>query len=214
MKFILFCFLLSIITSTSILANQEASEKTSPNGCGTGWNRYFVPDSIPIVQCSFEVACDEHDICYGKCENSITGDCEYRRCREGGDLYKNTKCKTDENILHSGVKAGLRRLQCDTEFYQKLRTINKGKFVCEAFAIVYRDAVKNWGEGAWNGIARFEGPTQDQDEYEKAIRDLFSKGTEEQFKGIVDADITGSKSINLKRPIKYDSIKGLVNIGP
>ena len=39
-----------------------------PNGCGTGWNTWLVPDSLPVLSCAFESACNAHDVCYGKCE--------------------------------------------------------------------------------------------------------------------------------------------------
>ena len=54
---------------------QTLPQPTAPNGCGTGWNRYFVPDSIPLFQCQFKSCCDNHDVCYGKCESSVAGVC-------------------------------------------------------------------------------------------------------------------------------------------
>lgn len=190
---------------------QTLPQPTAPNGCGTGWNRYFVPDSIPLFQCQFKSCCDNHDVCYGKCESSVAGVCEYRRCRNGGDLFGKDFCMTDERMLKLQVMANVRRKQCDSSFYTDLRAANPGKMVCAAFAVVYREAVKEFGGDAFIGAERFDGPPQSQADYEAAIREFFRSGSEEQFKRLVEGADAGNPVVNLKKDIRFSRTSGLTN---
>jgi hypothetical protein len=199
-----------LFPSTSVFG-QLSMTPTAPNGCGSGWSLYFVPNSIPIAKCEFKSACDAHDLCYGKCETSIHGICEYRRCRAGGDLYGKSQCKTDERLIRVQIAAQERRRACDATFYSGIRTINPGKAVCAAFALVYRDAVKTFGLANFAGADVFEGPPQDQASYEAAIREFFLTGTDEQFQRLVEGAEAGKPVVNMKRPIRFVPGKGLVN---
>jgi len=62
--------------------------------------------------------------------------CEYLRCRQGGDLFKQPACQSDPKFakLDREVK---RRSKCDAEIGAKIREINEGRPVCHAFAYVY-----------------------------------------------------------------------------
>lgn len=188
-----------------------AQGESAPNGCGTGWNRYLVPNSIPILQCEFKEACNTHDTCYARCEKSLDGDCEYRRCRPGGDLAGNAICWTDERYLSLANKARQRRNTCDANFHSDLLKLNAGRYVCHAFAVIYRDAVKIWGDGPFIGIDPAPNLTQQREDYEKAIRDFFIGGTEPQFRRIVEEDKTGRQTVDMKRNIRFTPDKGLEN---
>ena len=209
---LLFCFLLSLSLPGCALS-QATTPATVQNGCGTGWNQYLVPDSIPILRCTFRNACDEHDICYGKCEGKMLGECEYQRCRTGGDLFGQDICVTEPRFLALTARANKRKSQCDASFYERMVSLNHGKAVCKAFAVVYRDAVKNFGGGAFRGIDQFEGPIQDKEAYEAAIREFFRNGTEQQYNEIANRADSGNLPVNLRQPIQYDPNKGLVNVG-
>jgi hypothetical protein len=189
----------------------QLSTPTAPNGCGSGWSRFFTPNSLPLLKCEFKSSCDGHDVCYGRCETSFTGECEYRRCRPGGDLHNKSECQSDERLGNLQARATVRRQTCDQAFYRQLRTVNAGRTVCEAFAIVYRDAVKNFGAGFFSGIDTFEGPPQPQAEYEGAIREFFENGSEAQFRQLVQAADQDRPIVNLKRPISFSRNEGLTN---
>jgi hypothetical protein len=203
-----FCIFLACYTC---VCYSQQPPLTAPNGCGAGWSRYFVPNSIPLLRCEFKVSCDAHDLCYGRCENTLSGDCEYRRCRLGGDLYGKPECVTDKRLFFLTAKAVERRQVCDENFYRQLRTVNANRAACSAFAVIYRDAVKNFGADHFSGIDGFVGPRQPQEEYEGAIREFLQKGTESQFREIVEAADAGKPLVNLRRPITFSPGRGLVN---
>jgi hypothetical protein len=199
--------LILLVFTSSTHASDKDSSKSLPNGCGSGWNRYLVPDSIPVVQCKFKDACNTHDICYSTCEGRLDKECEYRRCRRGGP-----KCDTDERYLSLAVEAAQRRNKCDNNFYADIVKLNKDRLSCRAFAVIYRDAVKLWGDGNFIGIESVPTLTQSQQDYEKAIRDFFANGTDEQFKKIVDADNAKKKAVDMKRNIRFTQKGGLENV--
>ncbi|NCT98316.1 MAG: hypothetical protein GXD23_13180 [Comamonadaceae bacterium] len=108
-------------------------------------------------------------------------------------------------------EARQRRNTCDANFYSDLLKLNADRFVCHAFAIVYRDAVKIWGDGPFMGVDSAPNLTQQREDYEKAIRDFFVRGTETQFRQIVEEDKKGQKAVDMKRNIRFMPDKGLVN---
>ena len=117
----------------SLSFGDELAQHTSPNGCGAGWSLLFVPNSIPLAKCQFKEACDNHDLCYGKCENSFAEECEYRRCRKGGDLYGDIQCLTDERLVNLIGKAEERRRKCDDELCDEIIEKVLHQFHCENF---------------------------------------------------------------------------------
>ena len=188
------------------------------NGCGTGWNTWLVPDSIPILQCTFEQACNGHDLCYGKCESKALDktapECEYLRCRDGGDLVGTPRCNGSDLVMAALLGAAQqRRLSCDNRLAQSIRAQNQGKPVCQAFGLVYRFAVRTWADGAFRGIDE-SGKYLDQSraDYDGAIREFFKSGSEAEFREFA-ASIDGSRpQVNLSEPIKYVKGRGLVNV--
>ena len=197
----------------NIAAAQPANFK--PNGCGSGWNVYLVPDSIPLLSCNFANSCNDHDACYSKCINSTEGDCEYRKCRKGGELYGNAICFSENkfNILEG--KAINRRQACDDNFYTSMRQANKGKWACEALAIVYQKAVKDFGLDAFIGMGGFLNITalqQPESEYNKAIADFFTNSSERDFQEFVKNYDAGKPSVNLCGKLKFSENEGLTNV--
>ncbi len=205
-----------ILAVMAILICRGAAVAQSTNGCGSGWNVWLVPDSIPLADCSFGGSCDRHDVCYGHCDGQTIGACAYLRCKNGGDLHGSDQCKTDMSLLTSQVDAAKRRVGCDAKFYADLRAANLGKMVCAALAIVYRDAVKEWGDAAFSGAGGMPIPPawkQPQQDYNAAIRDFFREGSAAQFDAFVRSNDAHRPNVLLSRPLRFDAEAGLVNLG-
>ncbi len=207
--------LCTLLFQSASALGQLSMTPTAPNGCGSRWSLYFVPNYIPVAKCEFASACNTHDLCYGKCETSIDGICEYRRCRVGGDLYGKSQCMTDGRLVQVQAAAEQRRQACDAKFYSEIRKNNPGKAVCSAFAVVYRDAVKVLAGsnfvGAPGDADALEEPPQEPASYEEAIREFFLNGTDEQFQQLVEAADAGKPIVNVRRPIRFVPGTGLVN---
>jgi hypothetical protein len=182
---------------------------SQPNGCGSGWTIYLVPDSIPVANCVFRAACDEHDGCYGKCEGRVKDasapQCEYLRCRKGGDLHSSARCNTDARLKQLESDAQTRRRKCDVAIAAKIRQINSGKPVCQAFSYAYEYAVKRFGDPFFKGI-RPSANALDQEEYEHAIREFFLHGTDAEF------ETFNANPPDFSKALKYEPGQGLVNV--
>lgn len=182
--------------------------KSQPNGCGSGWSIYLVPDSIPLAHCAFRAACDGHDDCYGKCEGRVQDrrapQCEYLRCRDGGDLFKQTICQSDPKFAKLDREAQKRRSKCDAEIGAKIREINEGKPICQAFAYVYENAVKRFGDPYFKGL-KISKLLQSKEEYDAAIREFFLHGTPEEFEAF------NAHPPAFDRDLAYVQGQGLVN---
>lgn len=180
---------------------------SEPNGCGSGWNAPFVPDKIFAV-CDFTQACNEHDGCYGKCEKSLEGNCEYRRCREGGDLYGKSECD-NVKFLKLMNAANIRREQCDIDLQNKIISTNHNK-VCSVVAIAYRKAVRFAGDQAFVGIDPIPAPPEPK-QYNKAIEDFLTFGTDKQFNDFIKAEQQGVSDVDFQRELIFTHENGLKN---
>lgn len=193
-------------TGTESNAELLASQ---PNGCGSGWTIYLVPDSIPVANCVFRAACDEHDGCYGKCEGRVKDtsapQCEYLRCRKDGDLYKSDRCNTDARLKQLESDAQMRRQKCDIAIAAKIREINSGKPVCQAFSYAYEYAVKRFGDPFFKGI-RPSANALNQEEYERAIREFFLHGSDAEFEAF------NANPPDFSKALKYEPGEGLLNV--
>lgn len=195
-----------------------AAQNAAVNGCGSGWNTWLVPDSIPVLQCNLVEACNQHDRCYGKCEgrarDATAAECEYLACREGGNLYQSERCETDIRLVRLLSDAQQRRRSCDQTLADDIASQNAGKVACEAFAAVYRFAVQKWGDSAFRGIDAVllaDAVGQPKAEYDAAIREFFRSGTTEQFERFMSRTSNGGRSVDLAKPIEFDPETGLVN---
>ena len=120
---------------------------------------------------------------------------------------------TNVRLQKLSVLAQERRLACDDGLASLIRGVNKGKFACEAVAIVYRGAVRAFGDEAFNGAKVFSDSDQTREQYDQEVAAFFRQGTEEQFRRLVVGDgVVGSVSFN--RPLRFDPALGLVNKTP
>ncbi|WP_159967624.1 hypothetical protein [Pseudomonas sp. 9Ag] len=188
-------------------ASAEKIGGAEPNGCGTGWNAPFVPDSI-IGLCDFSGACSEHDKCYAKCETSLERVCEYRRCRNGGDLYKSSECNNVKFKLLQN-SAQMRRQECDVALQADIIATNKRR-VCIVAGIIYRKAVRFAGDISFQGMIPVT-QISDPDQYNEAISTFLTSGTEKQFEDFLRAELSGDPKVDFFEELKYDSQQGIVN---
>jgi hypothetical protein len=209
-----FIIILVTFISAGCAVAQPENSATSVNGCGSGWNVWIVPDSIPILGCQFQDACNKHDICYGKCEGSNTQECSYLRCKSGGDLYGTNQCRKDISLLRSWLDSRTRKATCDQNLHDAIVAANPGKFVCSALGVVYRLAVKEWGDAAFSGLGdgtTIEAWRQPKEEYDRAISDFFRLGTPAQFEEFVRSQESTYPKVNFNLPLRFDTEHGLTN---
>lgn len=199
-----------LVGSLMTVASVDAQ---TTNGCGTGWNRYLVPNSLPLGVCEFKVSCDTHDHCYAKCllADSVTPSselrCKYLACLPGGALANDrVTCETPEYV-DSLKDARLRRKTCDLAFYDDLNAQNSNRWVCRAFASLYRKAVEQFGETAFAGVAPL-GSQIVAPGNEAAIREFLEKANDDQFKKLIEQ--LKRDQLDLLKPLRLDKDKGLV----
>ena len=102
------------------------------NGCGSGRFTFLVPNSTIISKCEFLQACNNHDLCYGK-------------CLEGGSLNGNSTCNYSKEKTR-------RRTVCDMSLQQDIINDNPNNPLCSMYASLYRFAVQKMGEDYFHGI--------------------------------------------------------------
>lgn len=184
------------------------------NGCGSGWSLYFVPNRIPLAACEFKAACDGHDICYGACLKGGTlfgkRECDYLRCRPGGDLFRKEACD-DGEMTQLTAQAVNRRASCDSSLCDSIRAANKGKMICEAFAVIYREAVKEFAKGAFSGVGSNAAKRQSQEAYIGAISEFIQRGSDAEFKAFLEQADQGRLAIDFNEPLDYAQGSGLKN---
>lgn len=210
------CVTLLFVAKTSLAAELvgASTPAAQTNGCGTGWSRWFVPNSIPLAKCDFVKACDAHDICYGKCEGLAhevgAPECQYLRCKSDGDLKETLLCKTDAKMRLTITAADIRKRKCDDRLYDDIVEQNAKRSVCGAFASIYRNAVVKWGDDAFQGIdASGKVIKQRQVDYDAALGALFATGTEEEI--LRTSRDVESGHLKMSDPIFYRKGVGLSN---
>lgn len=193
----------------------DASSQT--NGCGSGWNTYLVPDRLPLSSCEFKSACDVHDICYGKCEGLKPSDrppqCEYLRCRKGGDLVGSDTC-INVKYVRLEKAANERKGQCDAKFYNNLVSTNPNRPVCRVFAAIYGKAVELLAGGAFIGIgATLSGGLSEAqvDRSLAAINELLTSLSPDQLAAYEKALSEGKVAIDWSKELAFSKQRLLYN---
>jgi hypothetical protein len=207
--------ILSTLISTCLVMVSMFSQASEPNGCGSGWSTKVVPDKIRLLNCSMKIPCNTHDSCYSECEGRIDGICEYQKCRPSGELFGSTICSTDNKLIRLAGDAQIRRATCDKEFGLDIAGSNSGRWACQAVAYIYRNAVKTWGDTAFNGYSSAQAPTawaQTEAEYQQAIADFIEFSSEEDFKKFVEQNQSKSPKVNLCGRLKFSKEYGLTNV--
>jgi hypothetical protein len=124
---------LGIILFLTVTPTFADLQTNAPNGCGTsGWGA-IVPDKSFITRCEFTRACDQHDVCYG-------------RCLPNGNLFGQSTC-TDEKAKSE------RRMGCDSALYTDISSLNGDRAICKAYGSLYRWAVIRFGAKAFYGAS-------------------------------------------------------------
>ena len=186
-----------------------------PNGCGSGWSTYLVPDKIALLQCTMKSACDAHDTCYSVCEGRTDGICQYQKCRKGGELAGQDACLIQPALIQSAGAAMTRRAQCDVKLADAILEANPSRWPCRAIAIIYREAVKLWGDGAFAGYGSMETPAawkQSQGDYEAAIAAFLANASEADFKKFVQSYEQGTDKLNFCGRLQYVDGEGIKNV--
>ncbi len=201
----------------SVAASGQPISAT-PNGCGSGWNTYLVPDTLPVLSCRFETACNRHDLCYGNCipgsPGALEPACAYLRCRAGGDLDGQAECQSPA-FSELRQQATQRRQVCDRSFYDELQRTNRDRRLCTAFALLYREAVALFGAGSFFGAgpeAADRGPEiRVPPDSQKAIDELLRSGSDRQLDELIRRLEAATPEIDLGQPLRYDRRRGLTN---
>lgn len=102
---------------------QRKDYSPTVNGCGSGWNTYFVPDMdylslIELAWIDFSKACNEHDKCYGT-------------------------CGSDKGLCNDMLARDMKQA-CDKLTYRPL-----ARYRCHKMADLYKMAVDSLGESPW-----------------------------------------------------------------
>lgn len=113
-------------------AAAQQPNKCTPNGCGPGgWLGTVVPNRF--FDCSFKPACDNHDVCYSRCESC-------------GVLFGRPECQgTCEDKRE-------RKERCDVAFRDQMFSDNKNKAHCKTAARAYYLAVRYRGCAYFRGL--------------------------------------------------------------
>jgi hypothetical protein len=210
-------FLVSLFTLTLAVAQSPPDRSSSePNGCGTGWNRYVIPDKIKFIGCDFKKSCDEHDVCYGACTaydpKTSLPQCEYLRCQPGGDIYGKKDCDGIK-FRRLGIVANERRVECDGKFMVNIVKNNPGNSRCTLFSAIYPSAVRILGSSAFVGIDTRQGWTEDQkNAYATAINRMFSEWNDVRVAKYAAELKAGRLTVDFNKQIKFDEELGIVNV--
>jgi hypothetical protein len=187
------------------------------NGCGTGWNRYLVPDRIKIVGCDFKKACDNHDICYGQCSRFSVGgspaQCEYLRCERGADLFGKQECDSVA-FRENRIAAQERRSICDAAFMVDITRTNPGNQRCDLFSGFYPFVVRVLGVKHFLGMDAVDHVAMsetDRAQYAEALNMLFNTWPEDKLFDLATQVRQGRAKVDLTRPIEFDAQLGLRN---
>lgn len=190
----------------------EPKEKSNfENGCGTGWNKYLVPDNIPIASCKLEAACNAHDVCYSKClatENTENPLCRYKQCLKAETKEKNCGSPAYVRIKKQAMD---RKTLCDNNFYAQTINDNQDKPICKNFARLYKFAVAHLGNGAFSGMGISGGLTKEQqNDNLNAINNLLTMWPENRIQSYLSDVESGKIIINWEKPLAFKESSGLI----
>ena len=133
MKAVVWIAVLFAFNATSSFAAEEMTAgELKATYCGSGFTSFLVLDEF--AGCRFTEACKAHDICYGRCDPD-------------GDLHGSEYCALPE----ASTPRTESKTQCDAKLAADIVAQNSGSHLCSVLAGIYRFAVKNGGQGPFNG---------------------------------------------------------------
>lgn len=210
-------WVLTLLASWFIAATAAAQ---MTNGCGSGWNRYLVPDGLKIIGCNFKPACDAHDICYGRCTGFKPGEapaqCEYLRCLSGGDLVGKPICDSVP-FRDQQLAARERQVRCDANFMIDITQTNPGNARCDFFSGLYPFAVRVLGAKNFLGMDTLDEVAMskaDRQRYVDAVNELLATWPDERLSDLTRQIRAGDPPFDLTKPIEFDPKQGLRNRPP
>jgi len=230
MKFIDYLMLIKLIallvaipagaqtSTTSKVRDSVTAITIKANGCGSekGLDRKIVPNEISISKCIFLDACNKHDICYSQCSAPFKqGDppqCEYLRCRKGGDLFNKQECQSNDMIALNN-RANIRKTRCDAQFLEDIVTNNNGKDSCIAWAHFYTAAVGIGAKGAFLGATDHDAiwTEEEKKNYYAAFQMFFDSFSEAEIKDFMDKYKANQINLDMNKPIIFIPNVGLRN---
>jgi hypothetical protein len=205
--------ILSVMFSVSSFAQTATLPSPAPNGCGSSWNTYLVPDSIPILGCDFKDACNQHDTCYARClpntPTALLPECTYLKCEQNGELNGQAQCNTEPfNTLRA--QAAQRKKSCDLNFYSTLGAKNFSNLVCHAFSSLYYKAVDRFGGGSFFGAAPTIASLDVVPNFNRAvIADFLKNASPAELKRVEEDLKMTTPSLDLSKPLTFSADKGL-----
>lgn len=187
-----------------------------PNGCGTGWNTYLVPDKLRITGCDFKESCNEHDVCYSKCDqiegNEQSSECVYKKCLPTGSLSGSVICESVEFRKHK-IASNNRRAKCDADFMVNIVNYNPGNSKCTFYSALYPFFVRIFGNKSFLGVDNLGSSFTDEekDAYINSLNDMLESWTPEQLEYYSEQLKSSNPPVDLSKPIKFNPSKGLYN---
>jgi hypothetical protein len=206
--------------SAVTFSNSSAAyaQSTLPNGCGSDFSKYIVPDRV--ANCTMKSACDLHDICYSKCATHAQikanpQECFYRSCEPGEENHGKDACSPMkvQGLLQEREK---RRASCDVKLFADIARTNDDKLQCRAIGRIYERAVIVLGSTSFFGTTTSSGKfTREQRaNYKKALDDFLANATPEQIIRLGDQLQAGGTGLDLDKPLKYDKNTGTLSNVP
>jgi hypothetical protein len=156
-----------------------------PNGCGTSDWGAVVPDKSFITRCRFKEACDQHDVCYG-------------RCLPGGTLFGQSTC-ADQKARSE------RRIGCDSALYSDIASLNEDRIICRAYGSLYRWAVIRFGEDAFHGASSALQQIDKLNDFQAYMDSNPAAFTADELKAAFD--LLASKPAQAGYLIEFDSVE-------
>lgn len=205
-----------VIGAVLIAVGFAPTVQAQVNGCGSGWNRYLVPNEIKPLGCNFETACNRHDECYGRCaiQQGIQREpqCEYLDCATDGPLEGTEACES-VRFRQLRLAANERRTQCDARFMLDLDKTNAEKPRCLFWTALYPFAVRVFGGKAFLGAdasAANVSPA-DRKAYALAVNQMLEMWSDAQIAAYTQRLLNGDLEVDLTRRIVFDRKIGFRN---
>ena len=109
----------------------------------------------------------------------------------------------------------MRRSKCDINLAAAIINDNPERWACKAVAIIYREAVKRWGNPNYSGYGKWEQPAawrQQQQDYDKAIALFLEQASDADFRQFVKSFDSEKPGVNFCARLRFSTGSGLENV--